>query len=33
MQEFKIRKNHVYVGNTDKAVEWSGFQEVDENSW
>lgn len=32
MQEFKIRKNHVYVGNTDKAVEWSGFQEVDENS-
>ena len=22
----------MYVGNTDKAVEWSGFQEVDENS-
>ena len=32
MGDFKIRKNHVYVGNIDKAVEWSGFQEVDKNS-
>lgn len=32
MEEFKIRKNHVYVGNTDKAIEWSGFHEVDESS-
>lgn len=24
MEEFKIRKNHVYVGNVDKALEWSG---------
>lgn len=32
MEEFKIRKNHVYVGNTDKAFEWSGFKEIDENT-
>lgn len=32
MEEFKIRKNHVYVGNTDKAIEWSGFNEIDESS-
>ena len=30
MSEFKIRENHVYVGNTDKAIEWSGFQPDDE---
>ena len=25
MSDFKIRENHVYVGNTDKSFEWSGF--------
>ena len=32
MGEFKIRKNHVYVGNTDKALEWSGLQLVDDTT-
>ena len=32
MGDFKIRDNHVYVGNTDKAIEWSGFQQIDDTS-
>ena len=32
MGDFKIRENHVYVGNTDKVFEWSGFQPEDETS-
>lgn len=30
MGDFKIRKNHVYVGNSDKALDWSGFKPKDE---
>ena len=29
MGEFKIKENHVYVGNTDKALEWAGKKEDD----
>ena len=32
MGDFKIRKNHVYVGSSDKAIEWSGFEPKDETS-
>lgn len=32
MEEFKIRRNHVYIGNVDKAIEWSGAKIEDENS-
>jgi hypothetical protein len=32
MGDFKIRENHVYVGNTDKVIEWSGFLPEDEAS-
>lgn len=32
MGDFKIRDNHVYVGNADKAIEWSGFQQIDDIS-
>lgn len=32
MGVFKIRENHVYVGTTDKAIEWSGFKPEDEAS-
>lgn len=32
MGDFKIRKNHVYVGNTDKVLEWSGFEFIDDSA-
>ena len=32
MGEFKIRKNHVYVGNTDKALEWACFKPADDTT-
>ena len=32
MGEFKIRKNHVYVGNTDKVLDWSGFKIIDDTT-
>lgn len=32
MDAFKIRENHVYVGNSDKAMEWSGLKPEEESS-
>lgn len=32
MGVFKIRENHVYVGSSDKALEWSGFKAENETS-
>jgi len=32
MGEFKIRKNHVYVGNTDKVLDWSGFKLINDTT-
>lgn len=32
MSDLDLTKNHVYVGNIDKALEWSGFKDGDTSS-